>query len=587
MNPDYSRKTVLDWMEDMHSGALALADFQRSQVWSYELVSRYLKAVLTGQPTGTLLMVEPGEHLKGRRIDGNDADISEVKTLILDGQQRLTSLWHGLMDAGDRSYYIKVNDISAMNLDIAGVVAHSKEYRRYATVDAQFSDNVLPVKILYDPPNHPPTAARRLERWCEEAIPDGTNKAGNLRRAIEQSLQQPLGKYVIWYAKFLGIDIDEAVKIFVETNRSLYKINAFDLAVAQAVEIRRDIKVRSRIESFHAKNDRVKYYFSTDQGQWISEIGEYILKIACLKIGKPPKNSNFEEAVGYLFDSDTENSDVVEANLDAALHFLEDHGVPTEDFLPRIPPLYVIAALQSDLESIHETRRGQAMGLITKYLWWSFLSNRYKTQANDKLYEDYVDIRKDLQHLQPNSAVLSNHFTFDRARLPRRTWLTDPRCAFTSKSPLGRAITALTLDRGAKDWVTGEELTPSTVRQLEVEKHLDRHHVFPRQALTRGEGVLKSDDPLINHGMNIVLLRKKANITLSGKEPAVYLQRLLETIPGLTEEELGSRISSQISPYDILRKEDGSVRARYREYMNCRAELLWQLISERTGLTSG
>ena len=66
MNPSYSPKTILDWMNEMHGGSLALADFQRSLVWEDKLVSRYLKAILTDQPTGTLLMVKPGDDLKGR-----------------------------------------------------------------------------------------------------------------------------------------------------------------------------------------------------------------------------------------------------------------------------------------------------------------------------------------------------------------------------------------------------------------------------------------------------------------------------------------------------------------------------------------
>ena len=85
MNPHYSQKTVLAWMDDMYRGTLALTDFQRSKVWSHELVSRYLKAILSGQPTGTLLMVAREGDLRGRSIDGNDADISEADTLILDG----------------------------------------------------------------------------------------------------------------------------------------------------------------------------------------------------------------------------------------------------------------------------------------------------------------------------------------------------------------------------------------------------------------------------------------------------------------------------------------------------------------------
>ena len=282
-----------------------------------------------------------------------------------------------------------------------------------------------------------------------------------------------------------------------------------------------------------------------------------------------------------MFESGTKNSDAVEADLNATLLFLENNGVPTKDFLPRVPAVYVIAALQTKLEGMHETRRGQAMSLARKYLWWSFLSNRYESQANVKLHQDYVRLRNDLEYLQQNGELPSNTSMFEAGRLPTSGQLTSPRDAFRTKSPLGRAISALSLDSRARDWVTGEEMTPGTVRQLEDDSQLDRHHVFPRKALTQGEGSLDRDNPLINHGLNIVLLRKKANITLGGKEPAVYLNKLLENNADLTEEELGSRIQSHMSPYDLLFNQDGSLPDRYNQFLTRRAEMLEQLISER------
>ena len=379
-----------------------------------------------------------------------------------------------------------------------------------------------------------------------------------------------------------GIDVHEAVKIFVETNSSSVTVGEFDLAVAQAVEIRSDIKLRSRIERFRSSHDRVKYYFSQDRNQWISDIGEYLLKIACLlngPNGKPPKKSNFEDAVKYLFEGGTENADAIEANLNEALLFLENNGVPTRAFLPRVPAVYVIAALQSNLSRLHETRRGQAITLITNYLRWSFLSDRYASQANDKLHQDYRRLCGYLEYLNQNGELPSTTIMFKEGQLPTTDQLTSPQKAFGAKTPLGRAITALNLNNRAKDWVTGEELTPGTVRLLESESpsQLDRHHVFPRQALTRGEGSMDPKDPLINHGLNIVPLRKRANITLGGREPAVYLKRLLEVTPGLTNEELERRISSHIIPYDLLLTQEGSIRDRYHQFLTRRAEMIREL----------
>ena len=96
--------------------------------------------------------------------------------------------------------------------------------------------------------------------------------------------------------------------------------------------------------------------------------------------------------------------------------------------------------------------------------------------------------------------------------------------------------------------------------------------MFPRKALTQGQGSLDGDSPLINHGMNIVLLRKKANINLGGKEPAEYLSRLLETNGDLTEEELGIRIEAHMIPEGLLLSKDGSLPDRYKEFIAGRAE---------------
>ena len=203
LNPDYTRKPVRKWVDEMYRGELALTDFQRSKVWSPVLVSRYLRAVLAGQSTGTLLMVKPGEDLQGRPIDGNSADIRLATTLILDGQQRLTSLWHGLTDAGERRYFIRVKSIADMDLEVCGVVSHSKTNQNYDSVEKQFSADLIPVSLLYDPPDHPREKAPRLEAWCEQAISDAP-KAGNLRRAIENGLRDPTIQYEIWYATFDG-----------------------------------------------------------------------------------------------------------------------------------------------------------------------------------------------------------------------------------------------------------------------------------------------------------------------------------------------------------------------------------------------
>ncbi len=586
MNPDYTGKPVVEWMNEMAKGELALTDFQRSRVWPDVKAAQFLKAVLLGRPTGTILLVESGTDLGSRPIQGNDAANENVKSLILDGQQRLTSLWQGLMGTGKRQFYIKVGDLHK-DLQVLDVIHQSKDFQKYLTPEGQFSDNVIPIKILYDPPDHDLSSPERLVDWCEKVIPGDAARSGHLQRSIKQQLQKPLEEYKIWFAEFKGIDVDEAATIFVETNRSSVKVSAFDLAVAQAQQ-RSNIKLREHIQRFYKNSDRVKYYFHQNEEKWIPEIGDCILKIACLKTGSnglPPKNGKFEDALAYLFkagtqnfEAGTQNADMVESNLDDTLQFIEDNGVPTKDILPRIPPVYVIAALQDELFNIHPIYKSNAMKLLKKYLWRSFFSNRYEMQANDRLYEDFKCLRDDIRSIKQGDQPKKKAPIF-KTKVIKEEDLCSSR-PIKSKSPIGNAIMALSLNNRSIDWVTGETLTVSQIRRLEQDVELDRHHVFPRKALV--DAGLNEKDPRINHALNIVLIRKTANIALGKREPALYLDMLKQNNNQLTDEMLKERIESHFVPYDKLVADTGAVTDQYEEYFKTRASVLWKKIKACT-----
>lgn len=575
MNPDYTAKTVSDWMKDIVTGDLALIDFQRSQVWEPARTARFLKAVLLGQPTGTVLLVESGSGFGSRSVLDNDADISNAKSLILDGQQRLTSLWQGLMGKGERRFYIRVKDLKSLDFEVKGVEHRSKEYRKYQKPLGEFNDDVIPVRVLYDPPDHDIRTPTRLEKWCEVVIPEHSPMSSQLRRSIEQRFKAPLDRYKLWHARFEQISVDEAVTIFVETNRSSVKVTAFDLAVAQAVQIPDDIKLRERIRLLYERHDRIKYYFESDRERWIPEVGEYILKIGCLKIedgGLSPKDSNFEKALGYLFAGGTANADAVESNFVSALQFLEDNGVPDAEVLPRVPPVYVVAALQDELDRVPHKHKANAIRLVTSYLWRSFLSDRYETQANDRLHEDFKFLRRDVQRIREGRNAKKDAPVF-KSEISREMLL-DP---IKSRSPVGNAIIALALGNHSVDWITGQEMTPGRVRK--PKEKLDRHHVFTRASLVRGG--LERDDTRINHALNIVLIQKLSNTTLGSKEPIEYLKKLKENDSQLTDQELKRRVESHLLSYDSVTRSEEPIKTRYEEYLRSRATSLWKEVCKK------
>lgn len=79
-------------IEDIKHGNLALPDIQRPFVWSSAKTRDLFDSMYQGFPVGTLMFWETGADVGTRQVGGGDHD-RVAKLLIVDGQQRLTSLF--------------------------------------------------------------------------------------------------------------------------------------------------------------------------------------------------------------------------------------------------------------------------------------------------------------------------------------------------------------------------------------------------------------------------------------------------------------------------------------------------------------
>ena len=83
---------LMQLIEEIKHGSLALPDIQRPFVWSDSKVRELFDSMYRGFPVGTLLFWETGADVTTRQID-TDSDQQVARLLIVDGQQRLTSLF--------------------------------------------------------------------------------------------------------------------------------------------------------------------------------------------------------------------------------------------------------------------------------------------------------------------------------------------------------------------------------------------------------------------------------------------------------------------------------------------------------------
>ncbi len=84
--------SLVHLIEDIRHGNIALPDIQRPFVWSSAKVRALFDSMYRGFPVGTLMFWETGAEVGTRQIGTEDSD-RVAKLLIVDGQQRLTSLY--------------------------------------------------------------------------------------------------------------------------------------------------------------------------------------------------------------------------------------------------------------------------------------------------------------------------------------------------------------------------------------------------------------------------------------------------------------------------------------------------------------
>src|SRR5688572_16206431 len=99
---DSSKTPLQSLLTAADNGKLQLPDFQREWVWDDDRIRSLLASISESFPIGAVMMLQTGGEnvrFKPRPLAGTHPHLLHVapETLLLDGQQRLTSLYQALM----------------------------------------------------------------------------------------------------------------------------------------------------------------------------------------------------------------------------------------------------------------------------------------------------------------------------------------------------------------------------------------------------------------------------------------------------------------------------------------------------------
>lgn len=593
-SPRYEVRKVSEWLKMAGQGEIRLPVFQRSYVWKKpQMVADYLLAVFQNRPTGLFLILgsAPEPQFESRPLTGLDYDqLSPPRELLLDGQQRLTSLWQAFSGTSPVRYYIQVNNFERDLIAVQGVYTEAKAKTELGITDLTEPsiarrEHLVPVSIILDVPTDEAPHGT-IWKWCLDAIDpnehgdDKSDAAKGLENSIKKLNTTLLHDRSLHYCLLdQSTDKRTAIQIFVESNKSSVKVNEFDIAVALALD-RGDEQLRERIHEFHRQSGVTRGFFQSirDSEGHIARIGECMLFAGSLSLLEAaPKKQKYEDVIKHLFRGNAGQAsaqlDGLLRNIEQALTLLANHGAPTDSTLPALPVLHLLAGLQEPLRLVTGAlQQGRANRLISAYIWRAFFTDRYAARANDRLLDDYKGLHNCLKEILANGQFNEDNlpliFDEDKYEMPNANSLGNldaPLPWIKKRSMKGRAISAITLAQYPLDLVTNKQLSPDVVRDLEASGKLDRHHVFPK-AVLRGH----FNDAQMNHALNGVVLSKATNQAFSKKDPKDYISWILRETGAPNDIELRRKVESHFIPYDILTS-DERVEVRYRKFIKERA----------------
>jgi len=97
---DSTKTNLYEILKDVHRGKIQLPDFQRGWVWDDNRIKGIIASVAKSFPIGAIMLLETGNEsirFKTKPVEGAPKNGNAPEMLILDGQQRITSLYQAII----------------------------------------------------------------------------------------------------------------------------------------------------------------------------------------------------------------------------------------------------------------------------------------------------------------------------------------------------------------------------------------------------------------------------------------------------------------------------------------------------------
>ena len=588
-------------LDECHRGIIQLPDFQRSWVWDEDRIKSLIASVSRAFPVGALMSLNTGGPVdfKPRPIEGAPTEAKNVvpQSLLLDGQQRMTSLYQVTLRGRvvetvtpkkkkvKRWFYIDIRKALDPAIDreeaIIGVPEDKTvrtDFGREVSLDLssaerEYASLIYPVCQVFD-----------WDKWQDgfdkQWRGDQHESVREEFRAFKRQVLENFKRYAVPVITLDRSTSKEAVcVVFEKVNTGGKSLDAFELVTAMYAasghELRKDWYGDDTTKGRHRRLAEILRPADEDSGiiagvsntdflQAISLFYTRDRRRAAEDAGKqgkelPAVSGNRQALLNLPLEAYKQYETQVERGFVQAAKFLHMLHIYRIFDLPYQSQIVPLAAILADIGDAweHEAIRAK----LVQWYWNGVFGELYGSAVETRIARDFMEVPVWLKGGSEPSTVSETMFRADRLKTMRMRL-----------SAAYKGVNALLMKEGAQDFRSGQKFDHTVF----FGENVDIHHIFPQEWCKKHRIKPAIYDSIINK----TPLSYRTNRIIGGVAPSEYLAKLEhgnETTPPIDGNRLDSYLKSHLVNPSLLRGDS------FETFMDDRQKQLLALIEQATG----
>lgn len=569
-----------DVLDAIAKGETQLPDFQRGWVWDDDHIRSLIASLSLSYPIGAVMFLEAGGvPFRPRLFEGvNIAPAPIPKKLVLDGQQRLTSMFLALRsgkpvntrtekgESIQRVYFLDMAACLDQKADredaVVSVPATLKQTsdfgrkvdRDLSTPELQYEQRVFPLFLMFD--------AEALMKWkmgyAQHFAGDG--EAAMFLMRFENTIWLAFQQFKV-PAIEMSVDTPrEAVcQVFEKVNTGGVTLTVFELMTATFAGegdgkfslrddwTEREARLRDKRPVLGAVDGTSFLTAVTLLASYERHLANKDLPVACKRT----------DVLRLTLASFQKLAPAVEKGFRKAAELLAEQKIFDARSLPYATQLIPMAAICAALGPQMD-QHGNKQKLLRWY-WCGVFGELYGSANETRFGLDLPGVAQWISGGDEPRTVRDASFA------PTRLLSLQSRLAAAYKG-----LAVLLMQQGGRDFVTGTPIDLHTY----FERNIDIHHVFPRKWCEDAKLPREKWNSVVNKAP----LAAETNRSIGGDAPTIYLKRI-ETSKKVDAAALDSFLATHCVPIPALRSDN------FDAFIQQRARALLGLIEAATGKT--